>query len=262
MSGTVKLQKYIADAGIMSRRAAEREIEAGNVAVNGVTASLGDRVDPENDEVTLRGRTVPRSSGALVYIMLNKPAGVISTMNDENDRGRGRERRTVADLVGDVPARVFPVGRLDMYSDGLLIMTNDGGLANALSHPGGGVEKVYRVTLNGCVNDGALHKLASPMTITEADGTQYRLRECGVNLVERDDERTVIEMTLREGRNRQIRRMCGALGLKISRLTRISECGVALDRLPVGKWRYLTEEEKEKLIYGHGNGKNSVRADG
>lgn len=242
MSNSVKLQKYIADAGLMSRRAAEREIEAGHVTVDGVTAHLGDRVDPEAADVTVRSRKVTPRREDHIYIMLNKPIGVVTTMRDNEGR------RTVADLVSDTPARVYPVGRLDMYSDGLLIMTNDGELANALTHPRGGKEKIYRVTLPSHVNDDMLHRLASPMTITEADGKQYALAPCDVALISRTDEVTVIEMTLREGRNRQIRRMCEALGLRISRLTRISEGGLRLGDLPAGKWRYLTQEEKNALL--------------
>lgn len=241
MSETVKLQKYISDAGLMSRRAAEREIASGHVTVGGVTAHLGDRVDPMTADVTVCGRRVTPHGADHIYIMLNKPVGVVTTMNDE------KGRRTVADLVSDVPARVYPVGRLDMYSDGLLIMTNDGELANSLTHPRGGNEKVYRVTLPSDVGDDLLMRLASPMTITEDDGKKYALAACGVTLISRTDGMTVVEMTLREGRNRQIRRMCESLGLRISRLTRISEGGLSLGDLPAGKWRYLTQEEKTRL---------------
>lgn len=244
MSETVKLQKFIADSGLMSRRAAERKIAEGDVTVDGVTAHLGDRVDPDAAHVSVCGRDIPRRTGTHTYIMLNKPAGVITTMKDED----GKKRRTVAELVSDVPARVYPVGRLDMYSDGLLLLTDDGELANALSHPSGNKEKVYRVTLRGRVGDSSLRALASPMTITEADGREYALAPCGVSLISASDTSTVIEMTLREGRNRQIRRMCEKLGLKITRLTRISEGGISLGELPPGRWRYLTDEEKSALL--------------
>ena len=244
MSETVKLQKFIADSGLMSRRAAERKIAEGDVTVDGVTAHLGDRVDPEAARVAVGGRDITRRTGPHTYIMLNKPAGVITTMKDED----GKKRRTVAELVSDVPARVYPIGRLDMFSDGLLLLTDDGELANALCHPSGNKEKIYRVTLRGRVGDGALRALASPMTITEADGREYALAPCTVSLISASDTSTVIEMTLREGRNRQIRRMCEKLGLKITRLTRISEGGISLGELPPGRWRYLTEDEKSALL--------------
>lgn len=243
MSETVKLQKYISGSGLMSRRAAEREIEAGNVSVNGETARLGDRVDPEGARVSVRGKAVTPRVGGFTYIMLNKPAGVVTTMKDEP----GADRHTVAELVSNVPARVYPVGRLDMYSDGLLIMTDDGKFANALCHPSGDKEKVYRVSLRGEIGDKALDALSAPITITESDGKEYEVSPCGVSLVSRDSTATVIEMTLHEGRNRQIRRMCEKLGLRVTRLTRISEGGVSLGTLPVGKWRYLTEEERRAL---------------
>lgn len=242
MSENIKLQKYIADCGVMSRRAAEKEIAAGHVTVNGVPASLGDRVDPDTARVKISGRDVVNRARGHTYIMLNKPPRVLTTMKDE------RGRRTVADLVSDVPTRVYPIGRLDMYSDGLLIMTDDGMLANALCHPSGNKEKVYRVTLRGEVDDSTLSSLGSPMTIKEADGRDYELAPCEVALIFRSGERTVIEMTLHEGRNRQIRRMCDTLGLKISRLTRIAEGGVTLGSLPIGAWRYLTEEEINALL--------------
>ena len=237
MSKSVKLQKYIADAGLMSRRAAEREIEAGHVAVDGVTAHIGDRVDPDTAEVTVRGRRLSRRTSDSTYIMLNKPVGVVTTMKDEEGR------RSVADLTSDVPARVYPVGRLDMYSDGLLIMTDDGELTNRLTHPRGGKDKLYRVTFPKSVDDEIIDRLRAPMTISGEYGEKYALLPCEVKLISRDTSSTTIEMTLQEGRNRQIRRMCESLGLKISRLTRISEGGISLGELPPGKWRYLTDAE-------------------
>ncbi len=238
---TIKLQKFLALSGLMSRRAAEAEIAAGKVTVNGITAALGDRVDPDSDTVIYNNRTVTVNGAQKTYIMLHKPAGVVTTMKDEEDR------RSVADLTADVPARVYPVGRLDMFSEGLLIMTDDGDLCQALSHPRSGKEKVYRVTFPTNVSDELLRKLSSPMTITEANGKPYRLSPCPVRLISREEKKTEIEMILREGRNRQIRRMCESLGLKISRLVRIAEGGIELGSLPKGKWRRLTEEEIKLL---------------
>ncbi len=241
---TEKLQKYVAACGLMSRRAAEKEIASGKVLVNGHPASLGDRIDPDTDAVTYQGKRVLPGKKGHTYIMLNKPAGVVTTMKDENGR------QTVADLVSDVGVRVYPIGRLDMYSEGLLLMTDDGEVCRALSHPSSEKEKIYRVTLVGEVTDEVLSVLSAPMTITEANGKPYTLRECPVRLISRDRSETVIEMTLHEGRNRQIRRMCEAVGVKIKRLCRISEGGLTLGRLPRGKWRHLTENEIEILKKG------------
>lgn len=238
---SIKLQKYISMCGVMSRRAAETEIQNGLVFVNGVKASVGDRVDPENDTVTYKGKRIRPCGGEHTYIMLNKPIGVVTTMKDEEGR------TSVAELTSNVGKRVYPVGRLDMYSEGLLILTDDGELCQALSHPSFKKEKVYTVSLVGNVPDETLATLSSPMTITEADGKPYRLSACPVSILKRDAEKTVINITLSEGRNRQIRRMCDSLGLKISRLTRISEGGLSLGKLPRGKWRYLTDEEIQKL---------------
>ncbi len=238
---TIKLQKFIAMCGIMSRRAAETEITAGRVTVNGITATLGDRIDPEHDVVTYNGRRITLSDRGHTYVMLNKPVGVVTTMKDEEGR------RCVADLVSDVPARVYPVGRLDMYSQGLLILTDDGELCRALSHPSSGKTKLYRVTIPSFVSDDKLAELSSPMTITESNGKPYMLSACPIELIFRSGTETTIAMTLTEGRNRQIRRMCEQLGLKIKKLVRISEGGILLGDLPVGKWRYLTDYEIDIL---------------
>ncbi len=244
MTETEKLQKYIASCGLMSRRAAETEIAAGRVLVNGVPAKLGDRIAPDTDTVIYKGKRVLPSKTGHTYIMLNKPAGVVTTMKDEVGRP------TVAELTENVGARVYPVGRLDMYSEGLLIMTDDGEACRALSHPSSEKEKVYRVTLVGEVSDELISALGKPMTITEANGKPYALRACPTSLISRTADETLIEMTLYEGRNRQIRRMCEALGVKIKRLCRISEGGLSLGALPRGKWRHLTENEVNLLKKG------------
>ena len=236
---SVKLQKYIADAGICSRRAAERLIYDGEVTVNGIVAKIGDRVT-DGDTVAVRGREVKRSA-PYTYIMLNKPAGVVTTMSDENGR------RCVADLVTDVNARIYPVGRLDMYSDGLLILTDDGETANMLSHPGGGKEKIYRVVFPEYASDDKIESLRQMRTITDRDGREQSIMRCDVDMLSRSTDETVVQMTLYEGRNRQIRRMCDSVGLKIKRLTRISYGGIELGDLPCGKWRYLTNDEVETL---------------
>ena len=238
----IRLQKYLSDCGLMSRRAAEKEIAAGRVLVNGLPAVLGQKITPGEDEVTLGGRPVlPRPSdeeagGGHAYILLNKPVGYVTTMSD--DAGR----KTVADLIRDVGRRVYPVGRLDLYSDGLLLCTDDGEIANRLLHPSHEVPKQYLATLNALLTEDDLEALAEPF---ELDG--YMLRPFRVDFVRyaKPDgiPSTVVRFTLWEGRNREIRRICMNYGVKLSRLTRIAIGKLSLKGIPSGKWRCLTEEE-------------------
>ena len=231
----IKIQKFFTDSGIMSRRAAEEEIKNGNVKVNGEVAAIGMRIDPECDVVTLRGKRIMPRHTENVYVMLNKPRGFVTTMSDEQNR------RSVADLVSAVGARVYPVGRLDMDSDGLLLLTNDGALTNKLTHPRHEIPKIYRVTVSGEVSDEQISKLRAPMTL---DG--YEILPVKTEVISRPSakgEQTVLEMTLYEGRNRQIRKMCEAASLKIKRLCRIAIGELTLGELAVGKWRYLTKDE-------------------
>lgn len=230
-----RLQKLISAAGLMSRRAAEEKIAAGAVAVNGVTAALGDRADPLRDVITLDGRPVV-PCGRKVYIMLNKPRGYVTTLSDE------KGRHSVSELVRDVPLRVYPVGRLDINSEGLLIMTNDGDFANRVTHPSKEVDKTYRTSVRGDDIDTAAERLRGEMVI---DGCAIRPAE--VSVVKRGEGGAVLLITIHEGRNRQIRKMCELAGLEVRRLCRVSEGGVALGTLRSGRWRYLTAEEIEKL---------------
>ena len=232
----IRLQKFFTDNKIMSRRAAERVIEAGNVKVNGVTAKLGDKVDPETDVVTYNGKVIKPITENKRYIMLNKPLGYVTTTSDE----KGRE--TVLSLLGDVGERVYPVGRLDMYSEGLIILTNDGELTNRLTHPKHHMSKTYSVIIKGELSPDALHKLSSPM---EIDG--YKLKPVKVRIVSFKNGATNTLFTLNEGRNRQIRKMCEQCGLTIMRLTRISIGKLKLGELERGKWRDLTQSEIEYL---------------
>lgn len=233
----IRLQKFFTDNKIMSRRSAERVIEAGNVKVNGVTAKVGDKVDPENDVVTYNGKIIKNSVDKKKYIMLNKPLGYVTTTSDE----KGRE--TVLSLVSDVGERVYPVGRLDMYSEGLLILTNDGELTNRLTHPKHNMPKTYSVIIKGDISPDALHILNSPM---EIDG--YKLKPVKVRIVSQKNGATNTLFTLNEGRNRQIRKMCEKCGLTIMRLTRISVGKLKLGELERGKWRELTENEIKYLL--------------
>ncbi|MBE6664285.1 MAG: rRNA pseudouridine synthase [Ruminococcaceae bacterium] len=232
----IRLQKFFTDMGIMSRRASEKVILAGNVKINGITATLGDKVDPQNDTVIYNGKIIKPQEQNKRYIMLNKPLGYVTTANDE----KGRE--TVLSLVSDLDERVYPVGRLDMYSEGLLILTNDGELTNRLTHPKHNMNKVYSVIIKGEISPDTLHKLNSPM---EIDG--YKLKPVKVRVVSIKNGNTNTLFTLNEGRNRQIRKMCEACGLTIMRLTRISIGKLKLGELERGKWRELTKNEIEYL---------------
>lgn len=232
----VRLQKFIADAGLMSRRAAEEEIKKGNVSVNGHVADIGTKIDPREDLVTVRGKKVLHKKREFTYIMLNKPRGYLSSTAD--DRGR----KCVTDLLDGIDARVYPVGRLDLISEGMLLLTDDGELKNRLTHPSHSLPKVYRVKVGGAVSEEQYQTLTSPL---EIDG--YVIKPVGVTVGERDEVGTVLKMTLVEGRNRQIRKMCEIAGLTVKRLSRISIGNLKLNNLPVGKWRHLDAGEVEYL---------------
>ena len=231
----IRLQKHLSACGIASRRKAEELIEQGKVRVNGRIASLGDKVDPKRDKVTVRGKNVIPVTQK-VYIMLHKPRGYVTTLSDEFDR------KSVADLVKDVGVKVFPVGRLDRDSEGLLIMTNDGELANIITHPRSHVNKTYRVTVGGAVDDDQIKKLCEGVVI---DGK--KTLPCDVFVVERREDRTVLNFIIQEGRNRQIRKMCDVVGLSVLRLKRIEIAGVKLGGLKPGSWRDLNERELTRL---------------
>lgn len=227
-----RLQKIIAEAGLMSRRAAEEAIAAGRVTLNGSPASLGDRADPALDVLCLDGTPVAAAEKK-IYLMLHKPRGVVTTMSDE------KGRKTVADLVKNISARVYPVGRLDLDSEGLLLMTNDGDFANRLMHPSHEVTKCYHTWVTGENPAQAAKQLAQPMMI---DGTPIHSAKVSILQVFNDRE-ALFAVTIHEGRNRQVRKMCEQVGLRVTRLLRVSEGTLRLGDLPSGKWRYLTEEE-------------------
>ena len=230
--GRIRVQKYISECGIMSRRAAEKEIEAGHVKINGVVANLGATCDPYNDKVEVNGKTLKTSFDEKVYVAIYKPRGFVTTMKDQDGR------KTVCDLVKDVKTRIYPVGRLDMVSEGLLIMTNDGELTNKLTHPSHEIEKLYHVTIKGFIKDDDLHTLNESMVI---DG--YEIQPATVEVIKRLEDRTVLRFIIHEGRNRQIRKMLEQVGLEAARLKRVAIGEVNLGRLDIGKWRYLTEKE-------------------
>ena len=230
-----RLQKIISAAGLASRRAAEEMIRAGRVTVNGETAALGQSADPETDEIMLDGSPVT-AVGKKTYIMLNKPRGYVTTLSDE------RGRRNVAQLVSGAGVRLYPVGRLDMDSEGLVIMTNDGELANRMMHPSHSVKKTYETTVSGADINEALPILRSPLVI---DG--YKIRPAEVEVKDVEGESFVLHITISEGRNRQVRKMCEQAGLRVSRLRRISEGPLHLGELPIGKWRELSGNETAML---------------
>ena len=232
----IRLQKYMADAGIMSRRAAEEEIKNGNVSINGHVAELGAKIDPRNDVIAYRGKRIRYEKKEYTYIMMNKPRGYLCSTTD--DRGR----KCVTDLLEGVDARVYPVGRLDLVSEGILLLTDDGELKNRLTHPKHTIGKVYRVKVAGKVSDEQMEILSSPLVI---DG--YKIQPVTVAVSSEDESGTVLKMTLFEGRNRQIRKMCEAADLTVKRLSRISIGNLKLDGLPVGKWRYLEQHEVDYL---------------
>ncbi len=229
-----RLQKIISGRGIVSRRAAEKLIESGSVLVNGSVASLGDIADPDVDEILVDGKPLP-STKKNVYIMLHKPRGYVTTLSDE------KGRPNVAQLVAECGARVYPVGRLDMDSEGLLLLTNDGEFANRVMHPGREVEKTYEVWVKG-FHETSTRLLARPITL---DG--YQIRPPKVKLIRGEGEKAKFLVTIHEGRNRQIRRMCQAANMEVTRLRRIREGRLELGDLKPGTWRYLTEEELTKL---------------
>lgn len=229
-----RLQKIIASRGLTSRRKAEEWIKEGRVTVNGKIANLGDGADPECDEIRVDGTLLP-SAGQYVYMMLNKPRGFVTTLSDE------KGRRNASELVTDCGTRVYPVGRLDMDSEGLLLFTNDGEFANALMHPRHEVEKIYEVWVSGFF-PGAEKLLERPVTL---DG--YTIKPPIVRLLSSDGTRAKLQIVIHEGRNRQIRRMCAMVSLEVTRLKRIAEGPVLLGKLPTGSWRHLTIEEIEAL---------------
>ncbi len=229
-----RLQKILSSRGVASRRGAEEMIRAGRVSCNGRVCALGDTADPEIDQIEVDGKPLPAAT-APIYIMLHKPRGYVTTLSDE------KGRKNAAQLVADCGERVYPVGRLDMDSEGLLLFTNDGAFANEMMHPRGEVDKTYRVTVKG-YNESALEKLKRPIVL---DG--YRIRAPKIQLLNAGEETAQILVTIHEGRNRQVRRMCAAAGMQVRRLVRVAEGPLSLGTLPLGKWRFLTDEEMSLL---------------
>lgn len=229
-----RIQKILSASGIASRRTAERMIADGRVTVNGAVATLGQCADPTCDRILLDGVPIPTGEKP-VYIMLHKPRGFVTTLSDE------RGRRTAAELVADCGVRVYPVGRLDMSSEGLLLFTNDGEFTKIVTHPAHRIPKTYLVWVTG-YTDAGFERLCRPMWL---DG--YALRAPQVRRRRVSGAQAQLEIAITEGRNRQVRRMCQQVGMHVNRLRRIAEGNLSLADLPVGKWRYLTEDEVRNL---------------
>ena len=234
----IRLSKYFTDCGIMSRRAAEEEIKMGRVTVNGHVAELGEKIDPSLDEIIYNGKVVKNELGEKICVMLNKPRGIVCTSNDE------KGRNNVTDLCRDVKdqngksVRLYPVGRLDMDSDGLLLLTNDGDLANKLTHPRHSIPKIYHVTIKGKFTPEELAILGESIDIDGKITIPVKVTKVG-----QTDNATIAQFELFEGRNRQIRRMCEYHNVRILQLTRVAIGKLKLGELPLGKWRFLDEKE-------------------
>lgn len=243
----VRLQKYLAGCGVASRRKSEDIIRSGRVSVNGeVVREMGVQIDEENDVITLDGSVV-KPEKKMVYVMLNKPAGFVTTASDE------KGRQTVMDLVADIPVRIYPVGRLDYDTEGLLLMTNDGDLTYKITHPKNNVEKTYVAEVAGNMNMGTITSLRNGVYIDGVKTSPAKVEVLGATQLG-----TKMEITIHEGRNRQVRRMFEAVGCKVKRLKRTKEAGLNLGHVPLGRWRKLTESEVN-MLKKIGTGKKSSR---
>ena len=233
----IRISKYFTDCGVMSRRSADAAVENGEDKVNGTIAVLGQKVTPGVDVVTWRGKKItPPATSEKMTVMLNKPRGYLTTLSD--DKGR----HTVAELIADAGVRLYPVGRLDMDSDGLLILTNDGELANQLSHPSHNVDKVYLAYVDGHVTAEHMTGMTAPIEIDGKMTSPARVRKAAYNQAE-----TALEVTIHDGRNRQVRRLCEREGLHVRKLTRVAEGNLLLGDLEEGKWRRLSDKEIRKI---------------
>ena len=234
-SGPGRIQKILSEYGIMSRRQAEQAVAAGRVLVNGRLCKVGQPVNPKRDVITLDGKTLTlKKDKRPLTIALNKPRGVVTTTSDEQGR------KSVMDLLENVPTRVYPVGRLDRNSEGLILLTNDGELANALMHPSRHIGKTYRVTVRSLVSEEQLISMSAGVKI---EGESRPTQPANVHVISAEQGRTVLQLTIYEGRNRQVRKMCEAVGLEVARLRRIAVGPIKLGMLAPGKWRTLTPAE-------------------
>ena len=236
----VRLQKFLAESGVASRRKSEELIDQGKVKVNGRVATIGDKIDPKKDTVTVSGKKIVKTK-TFTYVVLHKPRGFITTMSDEKDR------KCVAELIKDVEGRVYPVGRLDKDSEGMLLFTNDGAFANAMTHPTKHVPKTYRVTVRPSISEEQITALTQGVIIEDRKTAPAEVR-----VITKEEGRVVLEIILYEGRNRQIRKMCEEVGLEVARLKRTAIGSIKLGMLKQGAWRHLTEDEVRKLMIAAG----------
>ena len=236
----VRLQKFLAESGVASRRKSEELIDQGKVKVNGRVAMIGDKIDPKKDTVTVNGKKIVKTK-TFTYVVLHKPRGFITTMSDEKDR------KCVAELIKDVDGRVYPVGRLDKDSEGMLLFTNDGAFANAMTHPTKHVPKTYRVTVRPSISEEQITALTQGVIIEDRKTAPAEVR-----VITKEEGRVVLEIILYEGRNRQIRKMCEEVGLEVARLKRTAIGSIKLGMLKQGAWRHLTEDEVRKLMIAAG----------
>ena len=237
---SIRLQKFLSDSGICSRRKAEEHILEGNVKVNGkIVTTLGTKVDPENDVIQFKGEKIQNKEEKKIYILLNKPIGYVTTVKDQFNRD------TVLDLV-KVKERILPVGRLDMYTSGALILTNDGDFIFKVTHPKHEVTKTYNVTLKGIVTKEEIEQLSNGVKIDE----EYVTKKADVRILKIDKEKQIsrLEITIHEGKNRQVRKMCEAIGKKVLSLHRSKIGNINVKSLKLGEWRYLKSSEVESLI--------------
>lgn len=234
----IRIQKYIADCGVCSRRAAEVMIEQGRVTLNGRPVRLGDKTDGSKDLVRIDGKVVKPITRDKITLMLYKPRGYVTTMSDEQGR------KCVADLIAKERVRLYPVGRLDKDSEGLLLLTNDGALANKLTHPKNNIPKTYRVIVRGAINREHIKAFERGIYIAEDD---YTTRSAEIEILESKEDRTVFYLTLYEGKNREIRKMCEALGLEVLRLKRDKLAALSIGTLRAGQYRALTQKEIDYL---------------
>lgn len=234
----IRIQKYIADCGVCSRRAAEAMIEQGRVTLNGRPVHLGDKTDGAKDLVRIDGKVIKPITRDKITLMLYKPRGYVTTMSDEQGR------KCVADLIVKERVRLYPVGRLDKDSEGLLLLTNDGDLANKLTHPKNNIPKTYRVIVKGAINREHIKAFERGIYIAEDD---YTTRSAEIEILESKEDRTVFYLTIYEGKNREIRKMCEALGLEVLRLKRDKLAALSIGTLRAGQYRTLTQKEIEYL---------------
>lgn len=238
-----RLQKFLAESGIASRRKCEELIQQGLVKVNGqIITELGTKVNPNTDIVEYNGKKVQKVANK-VYLLLNKPIGYVTTVKDQFDRD------SVLDLVKDVKERVVPVGRLDMYTSGALLLSNDGDFVNKITHPSNEVEKTYNVTVIGKVTDEDITKLQNGVQI-EVEGENYTTKKAKVKILKIDEEKNLsrIQIAIHEGKNREIRKMCEAIGKKVLALHRSKIANLSVKDLRLGKWRYLTQKEVDDIL--------------